>query len=78
MYNTMYIMYCIHLGMGKFTMLVGAGMYLVDIKCKSGKSSTTVSVPGESKYKSKGSVCMCVYMCACVYACVHVCVCVRA
>jgi CUB/sushi domain-containing protein len=35
--------------MGKFTMLVGAGMYLVDIKCKSGKSSTTVSVPDDKE-----------------------------
>ena len=37
----------LHVGLDKFSMSVEEGMYSVDIKCKSGKTSMTVAVPGE-------------------------------
>ena len=37
----------LHAGLDKFSMSVEEGMYSVDIKCKSGKTSMTVAVPGE-------------------------------
>ena len=43
----------LHAGLDKFSMSVEEGMYSVDIKCKSGKITMTVAVPGEYT----GSIC---------------------